>query len=232
MPAFVRLRRSKRVRIHPKPFLIFFHELFVRSSSFSTTPLGQHISSFYNRPPELQKLHPSRLVEQRNVLCVGHIRRRHFPPSSLYVRAVVFDDTLCAPLQIFFAAPLRKYPYDGCGNFTCPCARIGRCWSRDARDAARSSFTHVACRNVRRQKRQRPHVAGVVCHQMGIDARRANQKVSQSSAVAAVCAGAGEAATGLRAGAAAATRFGGASRSSRAAAWTGTATVAAAARGA
>lgn len=63
-------------------------------------------------------------------------------------------------------------------------------------------------------------------------AARANQKVSQSSAVAAVCAGAAEAATGLRAGASADTRFGGASRSSRAAAWTGTATVTATARGA
>ena len=63
-------------------------------------------------------------------------------------------------------------------------------------------------------------------------AARANQKVSQSSAVAAVCAGAAAAATGLRAGGAADTRFGGASRSSRAAAWTGTATVAATARGA
>lgn len=64
-------------------------------------------------------------------------------------------------------------------------------------------------------------------------AARANQKVSQSSAppVAAACAGAAAAATGLRTGAAAAARFGGASRSSRAAA-TGTATAAEGARGA
>ncbi|VWC63415.1 hypothetical protein BLA18110_01389 [Burkholderia lata] len=65
-------------------------------------------------------------------------------------------------------------------------------------------------------------------------AASANQKVSQSSAsaVAAVCAGAAEAAAGLRTGAVAAARFGAASRSSRAAAWTGTATAAEGARGA
>ncbi len=65
---------------------------------------------------------------------------------------------------------------------------------------------------------------------------RANQKVSQSSAPAVAAAGVGagtaDAATGLRAGIAAAVRFGGASRSSRAAACTGTATAADDTRGA
>ena len=157
------------------------------------------------------------------------------PPSSLYVRAVVFDDTLRAPLQIFFAAPLRKYPYDGCGNMahnlcTHPSMQVSPCMRRCTivmHDVACHIFS-VAETTTPAGRGRRSSPNGDRC------AARANQKVSQSSAsaVAAVCAGAAEAAAGLRTGAAAATRFGGASRSSRAAAWTGTATVAATARGA
>lgn len=99
------------------------------------------------------------------------------PPSSLYVRAAVCDDTLRAPLQIFFAAPLRRYPYDGCGNFTRTCAHLRRCRAFDARNLARSSFMYVVCHISPPQKRRRPHVAGVVRYQMGyqmgIDARHA-----------------------------------------------------------
>ncbi len=156
------------------------------------------------------------------------------PPSSLYVRAAVCDDTLRAPLQIFFAAPLRRYPYDGCGNFTRTCAQlpsmqIARCTQpctivvhvRRLSHFSAAEMTTPACCG----RRSLPN--GDRC------AARANQKVSQSSAppVAAACAGAAAAATGLRTGAAAAARFGGASRSSRAAA-TGAATAAEGARGA
>lgn len=113
---------------------------------------------------------------------------------------------------------------------TRPSMQVSRCTRRGAiviharrlSQCPKAETTTPACRG----RRTSPN--GDRC------AARANQKVSQSSAVAlaAVCAGAAEAATGFRAGAAADTRFGGASRSSRAAAWTGAATVAAAARGA
>lgn len=160
------------------------------------------------------------------------------PPSSLYVRAAVCDDTLRAPLQIFFAAPLRKYPYDGCGNFTRTlCApqsmQSVRCMQPCTIVVHVRRLSHFST-----AKTTTPACCGRRSLPNGIPngdryAARANQKVSQSSAppVAAACAGAAAAATGLRTGAGAAARFGGASRSSRAAA-TGTATAAEGARGA
>lgn len=159
------------------------------------------------------------------------------PPSSLYVRAAVCDDTLRAPLQIFFRSALTEIP-------------VRRMRELHSHLCAPQSMQSVRCTqpctivvHVRRlshfstAETTTPACCGRRSLPNGIPngdryAARANQKVSQSSAppVAAACAGAAAAATGLR-GAAAAARFGGASRSSRAAA-TGTATAAEGARGA
>lgn len=149
--------------------------------------------------------------------------RPSLPPSSLYVRADVFDDTPRAPLQNFFASS---------GDTRSADAHMQRARRRThvhARCHISSAVetTTPACRGRRVLPRVLPN--GDRC------AARATQNVSQSSAPAEAATGAGAAAAaaGLRAGAA---RFGAASRSLRApdgaGGETGTTAGAATARGA
>lgn len=233
MPAFVRLRRSKRVRIHPKPFLIFF-----TNSSYEVRHSRQH------RLDNAFRRFTIDLPSRRN--CIRRVSSNNGTSCALDTSDVVTSPFIpirsssrlrrhvARAVTNFFAAPLRRYPYGECGNFTrtsahLPSMQIARCTQpctivvhvrRLSHFSAAETTTPACC-----GRRSLPN--GDRC------AARANQKVSQSSAppVAAACAGAAAAATGLRTGAAAAARFGWASRSSRAAA-TGAATAAEDARGA
>ncbi len=150
------------------------------------------------------------------------------PPSSLDVRADVYDDTPRAPLQIFFASSGDTRSADANTQRAATHERsrelshsIGR------NDDARMSRASCAAK----WGEIRGEIPGSVTAKRC--ASRANQNVSQSSAPAATGAGAAAAAAGLRTGAA---RFGAASRSLRATAGaggeTGTAAAAGTARGA
>ena len=140
------------------------------------------------------------------------------PPSSLDVRAHVYDDMRRAPLQIFFASSGDTRSADARMRHATLCERsyalshsIG---SRN--DNARSSGRRVLPNGDRCARNS--------------GAARPNQNVSQSSppAVAAAGADATDAPAGLRTGAA---RLGAASRSSRAAAGAGELTATAAGAG-
>lgn len=137
-------------------------------------------------------------------------------------------------VTIFFRRALTEIPvrrmraYDA-HRCVCPPGRVARC-------TRRCTSVHAHCHILSAAETTTPACRGRRSSPNGDRyAARANQKVSQSSAPAAAAtgaaAGAADAVTGLRAGVAAAVRFGGASRSSRAAACcAGTATVAAGAR--
>ncbi len=172
----------------------------------------------------------SRRASERLVRWTPPSSSRHpsLPPSSLYVRADVYDDTLRAPLQIFFASSGDTRSADA-NTQRAATHELSRALSQSVgrNDDARMSRASCAAK----WGEIRGEIPGSVTAKRC--ASRANQNVSQSSAPAATGAGAAAAAAGLRAGAA---RFGAASRSLRATAGaggeTGTAAAAGTARGA
>ncbi len=136
---------------------------------------------------------------------------------------------LAVPLTEIPVRRMREHDAHRCAYCAHPSVRVARCMRRCTTVHARCHILSAAETTTPAGRGRRSSPNGDRC------AARANQKVSQSSAPAAAATGAAagvaDAVAGLRAGIAAAMRFGGASRSSRAAACcAGTATAAAGAR--